>query len=66
MRAGQRPHLCAVHAQQRDHYLIGGSGSNTFDLSGDVAGNTIVSGRDGSRGVQDGKQPVVVTAQPAR
>ena len=44
--------------------LIGGSGSNTFDLSGDVAGNTIVSGRDGSRGVQDGKQPVVVTAQP--
>ncbi|WZB62137.1 hypothetical protein WJ970_36080 [Achromobacter xylosoxidans] len=44
--------------------LIGGSGSNTFDLSGDVAGNTIVSGRDGSRGVLDGKQPVVVTAQP--
>ena len=44
--------------------LIGGGGSNTFDLSGDVAGNTIVSGRDGSRGVLDGKQPVVVTAQP--
>ncbi|MDF8362245.1 beta strand repeat-containing protein [Achromobacter anxifer] len=44
--------------------LIGGSGSNTFDLSGDVAGNTIVSGRGGSRDVFDGAQPVSITAQP--
>ncbi|WP_412778660.1 hypothetical protein, partial [Bordetella trematum] len=44
--------------------LIGGGGSNTFDLSGDVADNTIVSGREGSRDVFDGKQPVVITAQP--
>ncbi|MBC9906853.1 beta strand repeat-containing protein, partial [Achromobacter xylosoxidans] len=44
--------------------LIGGSGSDTFDLSGDVAGNTIVTGRDGSRDVFDGAQPVSITAQP--
>ncbi|WP_218824181.1 calcium-binding protein, partial [Achromobacter xylosoxidans] len=44
--------------------LIGGSGSDTFDLSGDVAGNTIVTGRGGSRDVFDGAQPVSITAQP--
>ncbi|CAJ49553.1 putative secreted calcium-binding protein, partial [Bordetella avium 197N] len=44
--------------------LIGGSGSNTFDLSGDVERNTIVSGHAGSPGVFDGRQPVVISTQP--
>ncbi len=46
--------------------LIGGSGSNTFDLSGDVERNTIVSGRAGSRDVLDGRQPVVIATQPGQ
>ena len=46
--------------------LIGGRDSDTFDLSGDVAGNTIVTGRSGSRDVFDGAQPVSITAQPGQ
>ncbi|EFF74850.1 type I secretion target GGXGXDXXX repeat (2 copies), partial [Achromobacter piechaudii ATCC 43553] len=46
--------------------LIGGRDSDTFDLSGDVAGNTIVTGRGGSRDVLDGAQPVSIAAQPGQ
>ncbi|MGE8672033.1 MAG: beta strand repeat-containing protein [Achromobacter kerstersii] len=46
--------------------LIGGRDSDTFDLSGDVTGNTIVTGRGGSRDVFDGAQPVNITAQPGQ
>ncbi|CAB3624324.1 hypothetical protein LMG3431_00001 [Achromobacter pestifer] len=46
--------------------LIGGRDNDTFDLSGDVAGNTIVTGRSGSRDVFDGAQPVNITAQPGQ
>ncbi|KAG1441663.1 hypothetical protein G6F57_018644 [Rhizopus arrhizus] len=46
--------------------LSRGRDSATFDLSGDVAGNTIVTGRSGSRDVFDGAQPVSITAQPGQ
>lgn len=43
--------------------LIGGQGSDTFDLGGDVAPHSVVSGGM-AQGPLDGRQPVRITAAP--
>ncbi|CAM5199968.1 hypothetical protein CDEF62S_03693 [Castellaniella defragrans] len=45
--------------------LVGGLGSDTFDLAGDIDPHTIVAGSESSRDVRDDAQPVAITASGA-